>query len=305
MKRYLPKFLEELPKQTLFPNFEIVLDHNEPDDEEIGWVKAFQQKYPGVIRHIIIPKVDPIGISMNRCIQEAQSEYVAIWNVDDLRTPDSLEKQVVFLDTHPDRGVVYGSYRVVRSFGVVEGKLVNDGGFAPHDNEFKRSMLLGPFFMFRKKLVEKAGWFDEQLRSGADFDLAIRLAFHAAIGYVDGLLGYYLNEGKGASTRPGSLQAVERTVIELRYGMYDKIDYEQVPKASGYFGSRILKGGEWKSVAAYVPNYVNFLSSAQEFLVKSGIRRFITGYLLNIRQMKSWLKRTMVFFLPLLYFGNF
>jgi glycosyltransferase involved in cell wall biosynthesis len=278
MKRYLQRFLADVPKQTLFPNFEIVLDHNEPDEEEVRWVKDFQAKYPGVIRHIIVPKVDPIGVSMNRCIKEAAAPYVAIWNVDDLRTPSSLEDQAVFLDKHSDVGVVYGDYTVVRSFGATQGSLVQDGGFGPKDPEFVRSMLLGPFFMFRKSLVEQAGWFDEQLRSGADFDLAIRLAFHTAIGHTGTLLGYYLNEGKGASTRPGSLQAVERTVIEFRYGIYDKLDYEQAVGASRYFGSALLQFGSWVPVERFMSNYQQYLGVCKEKLHRRGIRRFIVRY---------------------------
>ncbi len=37
-------------------------------------------------------------------------------------------------------------------------------------------MILGPFFMVRRTLLDKTGWFDEQLKSGADFDLAMRMA---------------------------------------------------------------------------------------------------------------------------------
>lgn len=290
MKRYLQRFLAEIPRQTLFPRFEVVLDHNEPDEEEIGWVKAFQEKYPGVIRHIIVPKVDPIGISMNRCIKEAQAPYVAIWNADDLRTPDSLESQLHFLETHKEYGVVYGNYRIVRSFGATEGMLVNDSGFKPDDPEFKRSMLLGPFFMFRKTLVEKTGWFDEQLRSGADFDLAVRLAFHALIGSTDTVLGFYLNEGKGASTRPGSLQAVERTVIELRYGIYDKIDYEYVPKASGYWGSKMLEHGIWVPIDRYIPNYANWLETCYQSQFKRGLQSSFLKQLVRTKQLRQLAK---------------
>ena len=32
-------------------------------------------------------------------------------------------------------------------------------------------------------------------------------------------LGYYLNEGLGMSTKPDSKQPLERTAIELRYGV--------------------------------------------------------------------------------------
>ena len=33
------------------------------------------------------------------------------------------------------------------------------------------------------------------------------------------ILGYYLNEGLGQSTKPNTKQPIERTVIELRYNV--------------------------------------------------------------------------------------
>ena len=38
MKPYLMKFLEELPNQTMFERIELILDHNEPDREELDWI---------------------------------------------------------------------------------------------------------------------------------------------------------------------------------------------------------------------------------------------------------------------------
>jgi len=232
MKRYLKTFLDEIPNQTMFENLEIVLDHNEPDEEELQWVREFDEKYPGKIKHIVIEKVDPIGISMNRCIREARSDILTIWNVDDLRTPNSIELQYKKIIENEDCGLVYGNFLMVRSFGKKEGTLVDCSGYG--DEEFTRSMIFGPYLMFRKSLCQSAGYFDDQLRSGADFDFSMRLAFNTKPLMVEGILGYYNNEGLGASTRPDSLQQLEKTVIELRYGIYDKIDYDLVAKASQY-----------------------------------------------------------------------
>ena len=48
----------------------------------------------------------PIGISMNRCIEFASGDYICIWNVDDLRTPDSIEVMAKTLDDNPDIDVL-------------------------------------------------------------------------------------------------------------------------------------------------------------------------------------------------------
>jgi hypothetical protein len=259
MGRYLPLFLEWLPRQTCFEQLEIVLDHNEPTTEEISQVQTFQTRYPGRIRHLIQPKVDPIGTSMNRCIREATAPFVAIWNVDDLRTPESLQKQVEVLSKDDQLGIVYGDYWVVSSFGSTQGKLIGHSRIP--DDELTRSMIFGPFYMFRKSLVQRAGYFDEQLRTAADFDLAVRLALNARAFLCPVPLGYYLNEGLGSSTRPDSIQPGERTAIKLRYGVYDKINYAHVPEAVRYVIPSMSWGGEWHKVSDYVPAYDQLLKS--------------------------------------------
>jgi len=125
MKRYLKDFLEWLPQQTMFEQMEIVLDHNEPDEEELLWVRDFQERHPNRIKHIVVNKVDPIGVSMNRCIQQASGEYLAIWNVDDLRTPESIDSQLQLLSNNSDIDIVYGNYCTVNSFGTTDGEVIN------------------------------------------------------------------------------------------------------------------------------------------------------------------------------------
>lgn len=272
MQKYLPAFLEWLPRQTMFDRMEVVLDHNEPTDEEVSQVRAFQAKHPGRIKHIIVPKVEPIGASMNRCIRQAVGEYVTIWNVDDLRTDDSIQQQYELLTKSPEHGIAYGDYQVVRSFTATVGEPVVHAGYP--DSELTRSMIIGPFFMFRKSLCDKAGMFDEQLRSGADFDLAIRLAMHTKAVRVAGQLGYYLNEGLGASTRPNSLQPIEQTVIELRYGIFDKLDYSYVPQTVRYNVPNMLVEGKWLPVSDYVPNYVELIKQRQQDWVLTGLKKF-------------------------------
>ena len=261
MKRYLKLFLEELPKQTIFDRLQVVLDHNEPSEEELQWVREFDEKHPGVIKHIIVDPVEPIGTSMNRCIREADADYVAIWNVDDLRTPDSLEKQVNILLENEEYGISHGNFVIVNQFPGNKGKFVDHSIYSHTPKEFTRSMVLGPFFMWRKSLCDVAGMFDEQLKSGADFDLAIRLAIHAKVGVAHGVLGYYLDEGRGASTRGDGKQPMERTLIEQRYGIYDKLEAQWVARLAekpDYKLETVFFDGKEHPVTDFVPNYDDF-----------------------------------------------
>lgn len=275
-KKYLRGFLENVEQQTLFDRLEIVLDHNEPDSEEVGWVREFQERHPGRLKHRIVDPVVPLGTSMNHCIEDASAELVAIWNIDDLRTPDSMERQLrVFLE-QPHVDIVYGDWKEVTEFGDRDGWRVDCSGFRAE--EFTRSFLLGPFFMFRKELTQSAGMFDEQLVSGADFDLAIRLGVHGQPAQAQGLLGYHLNEGLGASSKPGNKQALEGTVIDLRYGMFDKIDYNHLASAVRYNISQLLMRGEWYDVARFVPDYEVWHDSRAREWIHRGIRRNALRY---------------------------
>ncbi len=65
MEKYLSGFLTSFQRQTFFEEMEVVLDHNEPTEQELQRVKGFQKEHPGRLRHIVREKVDPIGMSMN------------------------------------------------------------------------------------------------------------------------------------------------------------------------------------------------------------------------------------------------
>jgi len=245
MARYMEGFLLNLSEQT-HEDLEVVLDHNNPTDEEVAMVQSYNEIHDNIF-HIQVDGVDPIGVSMNRCIENASGDYLCIWNVDDLRTPNSIEVMANTLDENPDVDFVYGNYYVVPSFLSTQGYLVDETG---REDELTSSIILGPFFMFRKTLLEKSGWFDEQLVQGADYDLALRLALNGKGLHIKDILGYYLNEGMGQSTKPNSKQPLERTVIELRYGL-NVIEPHLVGAANEYDISNIIVDGKKTPVGNY------------------------------------------------------
>ena len=135
MSKYMKGFLDNLSTQT-HKDLEIVLDHNEPTDEEIMLVEDYNNEHDNIF-HIQVEGVDPIGISMNRCIEFASGDYLCIWNVDDLRTPDSIEIMAKALDENPDVDFVYGNYVIVPNFCGKIRFLINDEweDYQPKPNE--------------------------------------------------------------------------------------------------------------------------------------------------------------------------
>jgi len=258
-EKYLESFLKNVSKQTILNEIEIVLVHNKPTEKEIKLIEDFQSEYPDVINHIIINSVEPVGRSWNTCIKEAKGEYVTIWNVDDLRTPNSLEMQTKVLDGNPDIALTYGDFIIVDKIGKNTGKLVNLSEFKRE--KFIKGMHCGPFPMWRKEINEKIGYFDKQLVQGADFDLMVRIALNYKMKKSQGILGYYLNERAGLSTRKGSLQPTERTVIELRYGVYSKIDFLYYKKALKYKIYQVFFNDQWFPINDFYDNYESLIKN--------------------------------------------
>jgi glycosyltransferase involved in cell wall biosynthesis len=230
-EQYLEVFLRDLELQDLYPNFEVILNMSSPSPEELRIAGYYKIKYGEVLQIVTHEEIQPLGSAWNQCISMSKSDIVAIWNVDDLRTSSSLSAQVNSLK-YTDALISYGPYQIVRKFEDKTGRLIEEKGLLP--SNFLRGMHFGPFMAFKKSALQDSGFFDEQLRSGGDFDLSIRLALQGSAIRVPNLLGYYLDAGIGASTSPNSKQLVERTVIELRYGIYDKIEWKFVNQALDY-----------------------------------------------------------------------
>ncbi|HEY3376485.1 MAG TPA: glycosyltransferase [Armatimonadota bacterium] len=257
-ERYLGRFLANVAEQTAFAQLEVVLAHNEPSAREIEMVRAFQQQYPGRLQHLIVEPVESLGASWNRCWREAQGEYVCIWNIDDRRTPDSIARQCAALDAHPEAPLVYGDQLLVYTDGSLIGWRER---YPAYDREvFTRCFFLGAFPMWRKALGTKVGYFDEQLRSANDYDFAVRLALRGPLLKIPGILGYFTDIGLGLSTG-NALCAIERTVVELRYGVYDTVDVDFLDAAQQYRIDALQFGDAWHPVQAWVPGYADLLAA--------------------------------------------
>jgi len=271
---YLELFLENMAQQTIFDQCEIVLDHNEPSAKELEIVKNFQKAYLNSLIHNIVNKVVPVSLSFNNCIDLSTGQYLCVGNVDDHRTPNSIKMLCETLDNNPHVDFTYGDFIVVDSLGKKSGLIIETVKY--NKDEFMRGYLIGPFYMFRRNVIPKVGYVDEQWKACADYDFAIRLALSCAGAKTQGNLGYYLNIGQGATQGgghvPKNIQPIERTAIELRYGLYDKTmelkGYPYVHAARRYRLDYVLIHGKWQPLEKYVPNYRKMLSE-REFLRKA------------------------------------
>ena len=106
---HLREMIESVLNQT-FRDFEFLILNDSPENVELdSIVKSYKDK-----RIVYMKNAKNMGISgsRNKLLHLAKGEYLAILDHDDVCMPDRLKREVEFLDSHPDVGVVSAWVRV-------------------------------------------------------------------------------------------------------------------------------------------------------------------------------------------------
>lgn len=268
--RYLSGFFENLINQTIFSKVELILIHNEPESDALQIIASFRRSFPRQLKHIRVNPVESLGSSWNRGWQFADTKYLAIWNIDDQRKPNALEEQARALDQSSECMLIYGDFIEVDEPGLETGRRIITPSYSK--KIFSRAFPTGgALFMWRKDLAEKIGYFDEQLKVGADFDFSVRVALNdLSMCRAESLLGSFTNIKEGLSTRENAqVAAVERTVIQIRYAIYDKIRPQYLSNAQRYRTEHVEFFGKWYHVSDFIPGYDTYIES-RKYLWKIG-----------------------------------
>lgn len=106
-EEFLREAISSILSQT-FTDFEFLILNDSPDNTKLdNIVKSFHDKR---IRYYKNKKNLGISRSRNKLIELAKGEFLAIFDHDDVSLPDRLEKQVSFLNAHPEIGVCGSAY---------------------------------------------------------------------------------------------------------------------------------------------------------------------------------------------------
>jgi len=224
-------------------DIEVLLIHNAPNDQELTIINKYLEKH-SFIRHIKIAEREGLYSSWNRGIKLAKGKYLAVWNVDDIRTPGSLTSQKNALD-NSDAAMCYGDFYGTDNYGPFHDRVYQYSEYQTLKKAVLRRHIIGCFPMWRKEIHQHIGFFDEQFRLVGDFEFQIRVALKYDFVKAPSYLGYYLENQSHKLSSNRNLQDKERTVVELRYRTYDKIMLHVFPFISGFRIRHVLYSGNW------------------------------------------------------------
>ncbi|MCJ2011953.1 glycosyltransferase family 2 protein [Methylobacterium sp. J-076] len=178
---YVRQTIESVLAQS-FQDFEIVVTDDGSTDGTAEILRGFTDSR---IRLECWPENRGISAAMNATVARARGRYLAILNSDDWALPGRLRRQVGFLDTHPEVGLVFGMPRAVDEAGLPTDPF-NDFTEPLRFGDFSRRTWLRQFFfrynvlcapsaMIRREAYAAAGPYDPRLTNLQDFEMWIRM----------------------------------------------------------------------------------------------------------------------------------
>ncbi len=101
----LAESLDSLLAQT-YKNFEIIMCNDGSTDNTFEIAKQYKDEYPNRIVLIENEKNMGLNYTLNHCLKYSKGAYIARMDGDDISLPLRFEKEVSFLDEHPEYAIV-------------------------------------------------------------------------------------------------------------------------------------------------------------------------------------------------------
>lgn len=175
-EKYLAEAVESVLNQT-FRDFELILIDDGSKDSTPQLVKQFAERDPRVIG--ISRANKGLTPTLNEGIARATAPLLARLDADDRCLPERFEKQVAFLEAHPEVVCVGSRVRLIDPLGspikVTDHPLDHDSIDAGLMKGIGWS-IVHPAAMMRAEAVRKVGGYREQFKTSQDLDLWLRLA---------------------------------------------------------------------------------------------------------------------------------
>jgi len=207
---YLDEMLASLRRQTL-TDFEVILVDDGSSDasaeimERVGQVDAR-------FRVLRLPTNQGIVPALNHGLEACRGAYIARLDADDIAFPDRLERQVGYLEKHPELVVLGTSLAYIDSAGRSLGKVRRT---AVTGSLLRANPLLHPTVMFRRAVLLSAGLrYRAEFAYAEDYYLWLELSRHGRLATLDEVTVLY--RVSSSALRARRLKAMLRATLRVQ-----------------------------------------------------------------------------------------
>ena len=246
-KDFFKLALESLLNQT-YSNIEIIIVDSSTNNEVKKIVEKYKEK-----THYYWKEKSGIANALNYGIEQANGEFIARMDADDISMKERIEKQVAFLLAHADI-MVLGTQGIIIN---TEGEPIGKCDVPIENDSIKAGLIftnsfLHPSVMFRKNIFDDGIRYDRNFIA-EDYDLWTRVALKYNMSNLPERLIYYRRHDKNTSLKLQHEVQVSvaksairyiKDLFNIRLSDYDdvcrvKIEFENSHKISSYIARQI------------------------------------------------------------------
>lgn len=226
-EKYLRETLESIFSQS-FQDFEVLIVDDHSTDDTLKIIQSFADSR---VRLLSGPQKG-LAEALNCGMCQAAGEYIARIDADDLMVPSRLEKQVAYMDSHPEVAVCGGWQQY---FG-----LSTYLHAPPEASEQCRANLLfrcdlcHSTLMLRRDVFLGNSLFYDDSFAAEDFELWTRVLDHGEISNLPEVLGYYREDGRSITTAKKEQLIVQQGEI-VAATLKRNLNIELTPAQTMYF----------------------------------------------------------------------
>lgn len=230
--------IESVLMQKVVFDYELVIGEDCSTDQTRSILKDYQAEFPEKIRLLL--NENNVGATRNfaMTLDACQGQYIALLEGDDYWTsPHKLQKQVDFLDSHPDYAICYHATQLVDRSGTPKVIL-------PFP-KFKKAtstlldLIVDDSFMATCSTMFRARLFDYfpdaffASRDGCDWCLNVLNAQHGPIGYIDEVMSVYRSGSSefAWTSKPMSFIMGEAIKLNEAFNTHFDFKYDHIFKA--------------------------------------------------------------------------
>lgn len=187
--QYLAESVKSILKQS-FKEFEFIIINDGSNDQSPAILEDFAKKDD----RIRLIHQDNMGLikTLNKGIYFSSGKYIARMDADDISLPDRLQKQIAFLENHPEVGFVGTGCHIIDETSSVIGERI----YPVRDEELRKALIsYNPFIhssiMIRREVFDKVGVYDENRLRVEDYELWLRAERYFKLANLDDILLLY------------------------------------------------------------------------------------------------------------------
>jgi len=185
--RYVCEAVESALKQT-YPHLEIFVIDDGSTAETQEALRQFGEK----IKFI---KQERRGTcaARNNAIRKAKGKYIAFLDDDDIWLEKKIERDINYLEVHPDYGFVFSGFIYFSDKEKDMGERTKtEEEKTTYEFLYDQNIIHSTSLVtMRKDCLEKVGLFDESLKQSGDYDMWLRAAKGYKFGYINECLSKY------------------------------------------------------------------------------------------------------------------